>query len=356
MKKIVFTGGGTAGHVTPNLALVPFIHGAEIHYIGSNGIEKTLAKKAGLIFHEIPCVKLVRAFTLKNLKIPFLLAGSVNAAKKILREIKPDVIFSKGGFVGLPVALAADNQTPLFLHESDMSMGLANRIAYRKCDVLFTSFDCIKKKKAVFSGAPLRREIYCGDKNKALKQSRLTDNGKKFLLVFGGSLGARSINKAVDDNLCALTEKYNVIHIRGKGNKLGITKTGYFEIEFTENIYDFFALSDIVVSRGGANSLFELMALKKPTLCIPLSKEISRGDQIDNASYFQKRGCLNILNDNGLLKDHLLGAIAETACNAEVYRKNIGLLSGIDGTKTIARAINEAVGSAPAQITDRPTH
>lgn len=338
MKKIVLTGGGTAGHIIPNLALIPYLSGNEIHYIGSGGMEKTFAANSGVIYHEIPCVKLVRKLSFSTLAVPFKLMKCVNEAKKVLREIKPDVIFSKGGYVSLPVALAKPKKVPLILHESDCTPGLANRLSIGKCDVMFTSFDCIKNKKAECTGSPIRRELYCGDKIKAARECGFSGK-RKILLAFGGSLGARSICEAVRKNAPSLCEKYDVVLVTGAGNSRKSDIRGFVEKEFLPDIGNYFALADIVISRGGSNSLFELMSLKKPTLCIPLPKGISRGDQLDNAAYFSKKGCIEVLPDGEYLSENLLTAVESTDQNKKSLCKNMQKLKNTDGTRKIAHRI-----------------
>lgn len=339
MKRIVLSGGGTAGHVIPNLALLPFLEGNEIHYIGSGGMEKNLVKSSGVIYHEIPSVKLVRKLSFSTFGVPFKLLGCVRAARKVLSEIHPDVVFSKGGYVALPVALATSGKTPLILHESDCTQGLANKLSYPKCDRLLTSFDRIRKNKAECVGAPIRRSLYLGNADKARSECGFSGR-KKVLLAFGGSLGAKSIRDAVRKNADALTKKYDVVLVTGAdGSGERLTRDGWVEKEFLQNIPDYFALADAVISRGGSNSLFELMALKKPTLCIPLPKGVSRGDQIDNAAYFSEKGCIEVLPDGEYLADNLMSAIAGVEQNEKSLRKNMQRLKGIDGTREIARRI-----------------
>ncbi|MGN1094556.1 MAG: UDP-N-acetylglucosamine--N-acetylmuramyl-(pentapeptide) pyrophosphoryl-undecaprenol N-acetylglucosamine transferase [Candidatus Neoclostridium sp.] len=342
MKRIVLTGGGTAGHVVPNLAILPYLKGNEIHYIGSGGMEKALTENSGVIYHEIPCVKLVRKLSLSTCKVPFKLMDSVTRARKILREINPDVIFSKGGYVALPVVLAAKNRTPVILHESDCSPGLANRLSYPKCDRLLTAFDCIKKKKAEFVGAPIRRSLYCGSASAARAECGFKGD-KKVLLAFGGSLGSKSICAALRDNAKSLKKRYDVVLVTGANSVNGPTGSdGWVEKRFINNIGDYFALADIVVSRGGANSLFELMALKKPTLCIPLPKGVSRGDQLENSAYFCKKGCIEMLSDGEYLSQNLLSAIESVENNQKSLCRNMQRLTCVDGTKRIARLILSA--------------
>lgn len=339
-KKIILTGGGTAGHVMPNLALLPYLTAFdEIHYIGSvGGMEEGLIKPNApdVIYHEIPCVKLKRQFTLSNLAIPVKLIKSINAAKKLIKQIAPDVIFSKGGFVGLPVTLAA-KKTPVVLHESDLKLGLANKLALKKCDKLLTSFD-IGGKKAVCTGAPLRREIYSGDRLRALKVCGLTAP-RPYLLVTGGSLGAKAINDAVYSAMDELTARFNVIHITGKNNENGLKHAGYFQIGFTDRINDFFALSDFVLTRGGANTLFEIAALNKPALIVPLPKGASRGDQIDNAEYFASRGYARVLAQENMNAQTLLSSLSELKDSRTQIKNALSRATDIDGTVKIAKIL-----------------
>ncbi len=261
--KIILTGGGTAGHVMPNLALLSHLNKFdEIHYIGSVGgmEERIVADNAPqVIYHSIPCVKLVRAATLKNLAIPFKLVSSIRAAKKLIKDIKPDVIFSKGGFVGLPVCLAA-GKVPVVLHESDLKPGLANRLALKKCSRFLTSFKIDGYEKAEHTGAPLRGEIYRGDRIRAINECKLTAP-LPYLLITGGSLGAKAVNEVVFEALDELTKRFNIIHIVGKNNENGLIKPNYYQIGFTDRMADWLALCDYALSRGGANTLFELAAL-----------------------------------------------------------------------------------------------
>lgn len=332
MKSIILTGGGTAGHIMPNLALLPEIekHFDKIYYLGSADSmeQKIISDYKNIEFIEIPTTKLVRKITLKNLAIPFKLINSIHKTKKIIKSINPNVIFCKGGFVSVPVAIAGKmSKIPVISHESDLSMGLANKIILRFAKVVCTTFSdtARKSKKCVVTGTPIRRQIFSGNAEKVKSKHQFNKN-KPFVLFFGGSLGSKFINNLVEKSLVELCEKYNVLHITGKGNKIDISKSkiifssaremaseasglagkpkddslisrGYYQVEFTNNIQDFFTCSDIVVCRGGANSLFELLALKKPMLIIPLSKAESRGDQIENAEYFKKHYMSEVLQE-----------------------------------------------------------
>ncbi len=300
-KKIVITGGGTAGHIMPNLALLPLIkkNFDEIYYFGSkNSMEEEILKNYKEIkFIPIPTTKLVRKLTLKNFLIPFKLINGIHKTKKEIKKINPDVIFCKGGYVSVPVAIAGKCcKIPVVAHESDFSIGLANKIILKFANKMCTSFENTAKisKKCVCTGSPIRNQIFKGNKQNILTKQNF-DKNKPFVLFFGGSLGSKNINNLVKNSLLELTKQFNVLHITGKNNKLNIKAKNYYQTEFTNSIEDFFACSDIVVCRGGANSLFELLALKKPMLIIPLSKAESRGDQLENADYFKKHYLAEIL-------------------------------------------------------------
>lgn len=325
MKTIVLTGGGTAGHVMPNLALIPELekHFDKIIYIGTSGIEKQLATNAGLEFREIDAVKLVRSLTLKNLLIPQKLVHSISQSKKILKEISPAIVFSKGGYVSIPVAIAAKKLgIPVLTHESDLSLGLANKIISHYSNLTLTAFEKTAqgKKNFVYAGAPVREQIFMGNKNK-LKTN--FDSNKKTVLFFGGSLGAKAINEVVFENINKLTKKYNVLHITGKGKKKNINIKNYYSVEYTNEIENFFSAANFVVCRAGANSVFELLALSKPMLLIPLPKAESRGDQIDNAKYFKEKGMCEVLFQEELNCENLIKYLEKLEKNSKIIEKNI---------------------------------
>jgi len=293
MKRIVLTGGGTAGHVYPALAVAENLKDFEIHYIGGSGIEKEIVSNyKNITYHTIPTVKFERKLTLKNLLIPIKLARAIKSAKKTLQKIDPDVVFSKGGFVAVPVALAGRRENfKIVSHESDLSFGLANKIILKCCDVMCTSFKetAQGKKKCIFTGQPIRKKIYNGKNLNCFK------NNKPVILVLGGSLGAKAINQLILENLDSLTKNFNVLHICGKNNFNEISHTGYKGVPYAENIEDFYATADIVISRAGSGVINELLALAKPMLLIPLPKGNSRGDQIENAKLFEKKGYAQVL-------------------------------------------------------------
>lgn len=343
MKTIVLTGGGTAGHIMPNIALIPELkkHFDRIVYIGSkNGMEKDIIKKfSDIEFIEIETVKLIRKFTFKNLLIPIKLFKSINSCKKILKQIKPDIIFSKGGYVAVPVCSAGKSLgIKIISHESDFSFGLANKLILKKCNLMLTSFrETCKNNKCIYTGSPIREEIFKGDKKNCevnLKKKQPT------ILIFGGSLGAKKINEVVFKSIDKLKD-YNIIHIVGKNNTKFIDKPNYFQKEFVDNIWDYFALSDLVVSRAGANSIFEILALKKPMLLIPLSKAQSRGDQIENANAFKRYGFASVLYEEELSPVSLKKSIDYLYRNKERYIKKMQEASSVPSNKLVIQKILE---------------
>ena len=297
MKKIALTGGGTAGHITPNLALIPELkkRNFNIIYIGSSkGMEKEIAERRNIPFFGITADKLRRYIDVKNLLMPTNVIKGIREATKILKENKVDVIFSKGGFVAVPVVIAAASlRIPVISHEADFTPGLANKIAAPLSKKVCCNFEETVKllgKKGVFTGCPIRKELLSGNKKRGLEFLGFEDK-KPILFVTGGSLGSKYINDLVRKNLDEILKKMNVVHSCGKGkldNK--INAKGYRQFELlTADLPDVFAASDLVVSRAGANVIFELLALKKPNLLIPLSTKASRGDQILNANSFMKK-------------------------------------------------------------------
>lgn len=325
-KTIILTGGGTAGHIMPNLALLPEIEKAydKIYYLGSkNSMEQNIIKNyKNITFIEIPTTKLIRKLTLKNLAIPFKLINSIHKTKKIIKSINPNVIFCKGGFVSVPVAIAGKMcKIPVIAHESDYSMGLANKIILKFANKVCTTFEDTANisPKCICTGTPIREQIFKGNKNNVLSKFDYSPS-KPTVLFFGGSLGSRNINKIVTASIKQLTSKYNIIHIVGKNNQTDIKQKNYYQVEFTNHIEDFFASCDMVVCRGGANSLFEILALEKPMLIIPLSKAESRGDQLENAEYFQKKGYAEVLLEENLSTQALLDKLEILSKNKDKYK------------------------------------
>jgi UDP-N-acetylglucosamine--N-acetylmuramyl-(pentapeptide) pyrophosphoryl-undecaprenol N-acetylglucosamine transferase len=323
MKKIILTGGGTAGHVTPHLAMLPALHhaGFDIHYIGSHtGIERELAEKANLPYSPIAAGKLRRYFDLRNVTDIFRVVKGLHDALHILRREKPDLVFSKGGFVTVPVLMAARMlRIPTVIHESDLTPGLANRLAApfaKKICVAFPeTLTHINNQKGVLTGIPIRAELLSGNREKGLARCGFVIGGadKPILLVTGGSLGAAAINRNLREALPEITKKFRVIHLCGKGNLLDTTaiSADYVQFEYiSDGLADIYAAADIVISRAGAGTLFELLAMKKPHLLIPLSKAASRGDQIQNAESFAKQGFSAVLPEEELTPQRL---VEETA-------------------------------------------
>ncbi len=337
MRTIVLTGGGTAGHVLPQMALLPYLrpYFDRIIYIGGSGVEKSIAGQNGLPYYEITTVKLRRKLTLKNLMIPFKLWKGIREAKKILREIKPDVIFSKGGFVALPVVMAAASlEIKVVAHESDMSLGLANRLTAKKCKTICTTFPINQSKypQMVHTGAIIRQSIYQGNPQKI----RLPINGKPNLLVMGGSLGATAINCAVWQSLKLLCERWNVLHVTGKGKTNSMYRhDNYLQVDYLETPQDAFAWADVVLARSGSGTVSELLALQKPAVYIPLPKMESRGDQIQNANFLQKLGVCEVLPQEELNEQSLIKALDQVYSNRQKYINQCGKQTWIDGTTKI---------------------
>jgi UDP-N-acetylglucosamine--N-acetylmuramyl-(pentapeptide) pyrophosphoryl-undecaprenol N-acetylglucosamine transferase len=319
LKKIVLTGGGSAGHVTPNIALIPKLQelGYDIHYIGSeDGIERKLIEDLGIPYYPISSGKLRRYFDLKNFTDPFRVVKGIGQAYRILGRIKPGIIFSKGGFVTVPVLLAGKLRgIPAVIHESDYTPGLANKIVIpfvkKVCVTFPETLKHLPKNKGVFTGTPIRPEILQGDKGEGYRFTGL-DEGKPVIMVIGGSLGSVKLNKAVRNILPDLLQKFNVIHLCGKGNLeeqyQGLA--GYRQYEYIkEELPHLFSMADLVISRAGANSIYELLALRKPNILIPLSAKASRGDQILNAQSFEKMGYSKVLLEEKVNSQTLLKTI-----------------------------------------------
>ena len=329
-KKIVLTGGGTAGHVTPNIALLPSLKAAgyEIFYIGSfNGIEKKLIEEQNIPYYGIDSGKLRRYFDWKNFTDPLRVIHGYAQAKKILARIRPDVVFSKGGFVSVPVVRAASAlHIRTIIHESDMTPGLANRLAIPAADKVCCSFPetlkYLPEGKAVLSGSPIRRELLTGDRQSALRFLHWEDSSKPTLLVTGGSQGSVAINNALRSALDDLLKEFRIIHLCGRGHLDASLegREGYAQFEYVQDeLKDLFALTDLVLSRAGANSICELLALRKPNLLIPLSAAASRGDQILNADSYQKQGYSLVLKEESLTPESLLSSLRQLWTDRKTY-------------------------------------
>ena len=355
MKRIILTGGGTAGHVTPNIALIPGLRelGYDIQYIGSyNGIEKDLIEPFGIPYHGISSGKLRRYFSVQNFTDPFRVIKGFGEARKLIKDLKPDVIFSKGGFVSVPVVLAGKRcKVPVIIHESDMTPGLANKIAIPSASKVCCNFpetlNALPEGKAVLTGSPIRQELLSGNKIAALDMCGFTAD-KPVILVIGGSLGSVVINNVVRQSLPALLDDFQIIHLCGKGkadSSLKNTK-GYCQFEYIKNeLRDIFALADIVISRAGANAICELLALRKPNLLIPLSAKASRGDQILNARSFERQGFSMVLEEDDLSENTLIPAVHSLYKNRGIFidaMRGSGQQNSID---TIVSLIEETASA-----------
>jgi UDP-N-acetylglucosamine--N-acetylmuramyl-(pentapeptide) pyrophosphoryl-undecaprenol N-acetylglucosamine transferase len=328
MKKIVLTGGGTAGHVMPNLALVPRLRreGWEIAYVGSRqGIEIELLRPTGIPYYPIAAGKFRRYFSLRNFTDPFRVLQGLFEATVLLRKLRPAVVFSKGGFVSVPVAIGAWlNRIPLILHESDLTPGLANKLALPFATTICATFPesmaHLPAKKRFLTGNPIRSELLSGVREIGLDYCGFTTE-KPVLAVMGGSLGSKALNQALRTALPELLREFQVAHICGKGNlDPGLELPGYRQFEFIgAELPHVLAAADLCVSRAGANFIFELLALKKPTLLIPLSKAASRGDQILNAKSFEKQGFSLVLDEEAIT----VGTFREKVRQLGVERENL---------------------------------
>lgn len=348
MKKILFTGGGSAGHVVPNLAIMNELrYGYRITYMGTNGIESELVKRANYEFFPIETPKLVRSFTLDNFKIPFRLRRAKREALKILKSEKPDLVFSKGGFVSYPAVWAAHKlKIPVLTHESDLSAGLCTRLIAKKCKYVLTSFP---ETATLFSngkhvGSPVRKEIFNGDRERARHKFGFHAQ-KPVLLVLGGGSGSKAINEAVRKNLPALLSVFDILHLCGKGNAIQNPPAGYVQREFEGDMASAYACADLVLSRAGSNTVFEILCMKKPAVFIPLEKS-SRGDQLENALYFEKSGLCTLLHENQTqsLYDALVSTYKNNALRAALACSDI-----FSGTPKILELIKTTVQDAGAK-------
>ncbi len=348
-KKIVLTGGGTAGHVTPNLALLPYLRqeGYEVLYIGSeNGIERTLIEAEGIPYYGISTGKLRRYLSKENVKDTFRVLRGIHEAKRLLKELKPDLVFSKGGFVAVPVVLGAKkNHIPVIIHESDMTPGLANRLAMPSARVVCTTFpetlQYVPKGKGVHTGTPIRRELFKGERKKGLSACGFSGE-KPVLLLMGGSLGAVKLNGCLREILPALTKTFDIIHLCGKGNLDAAlqNRKDYRQFEYVSaGLSDLFAAADFVVSRAGSNSISEFLALKKPSLLIPLSARASRGDQILNAASFAKQGFARVLEEEQMTAESMRKEIFALYENKDQYIAAMEKSPAGDGTVAVLTQI-----------------
>ncbi len=352
MKRIVLTGGGTAGHVTPNLALIPKLKEKEwdIHYIGSKtGIERTLIEEIDIPYYPISSGKLRRYFDLKNFQDPFKVLKGIAEAYLIIKKLKPDVIFSKGGFVSVPVVIAGKlNGVPVLIHESDYTPGLANKIAVRFATKMFVTFPEAKAhlptNKELVTGSPMREELLRSGRKNGLSFRGFTDK-KPVVTIMGGSLGSATLNTIIRDNLRTLLENYQIVHLCGKGNidESLLNVEGYRQFEYlSSELPNVAAATDLVISRAGSNAIFEWLELKKPMLLIPLPKTVSRGDQILNAQSFQKRGFAIVLEEEELTNETFLQSLSQLYRERQKYIDAMANSDSKNGLPTILQEIEQA--------------
>ena len=353
MKKIVFTGGGTAGHVSPNIALIQKLKSLyspeelEISYIGGKaGIEKEMLQPENIAYYGISCGKLRRYRSLKNLTDPFRVLAGFFQALRLLRRSRPDLLFSKGGFVAVPPVLAAFFcRIPIIIHESDYSPGLATKISAKVANRICLTFEdtlrCFPASKAVWTGTPIRRQLHAGRPAAGYALTGFTPE-KPVVLVMGGSQGSRAINQALLAALPELTKELQIIHLAGKGNAAAMPQDlpGYVCYDFLAGeLADVLAITDFVISRAGSNAIFEFLSLKKPMLLIPLPLSASRGDQLLNAEYFQKKGYALTLPQEELNPDSLISAVRKL--QAQHADLTAAMQASPDGTDAVLAEIKK---------------
>lgn len=352
MKKIVLTGGGTAGHVTPNIALIPHMQdaGYEVYYIGSKGgMEEELIKACNIPYYGVSSGKLRRYFDKKNFSDIFKVCRGIFQAKRLIKKINPDVVFSKGGFVAVPVVIgAAMNRVNVVCHESDITPGLANRLAMPFATAVCTTFPeavkHIKDNKGIYTGTPIRDSLFKGSRQKGLDMCSFSGN-KPVILIMGGSQGSVKVNNSVRELLNRLLPKYDIVHLCGKGNldESLKNKAGYIQFEYiSEELPDLFAMADMVVSRAGSNAICEFLALHKPMLLIPLGLNASRGDQILNAKSFKKQGFAEVMDEEKMTKGSLYDTINNVYDNRNTYIENMKKSQAADGIKAVMEIIRAA--------------
>ena len=346
MKKIVLTGGGSAGHVTPNIALLPSLKeaGYEIAYMGSyDGIEKRLIGDFDLPYVGISTGKFRRYLDFKNLTDPFRVIKGFSEARKFLKEYRPDVVFSKGGFVAVPVVRAAASLgIPCIIHESDMTPGLANKICVPVARKVCCNFPETLK---LLPGSPIRAELAQGNKVAGLDLCGFNAN-TPVIMVIGGSLGAANVNKAVRAALPSLLGDFQVVHLCGKDkiDNLLLNTPGYKQFEYIKaELKDLFAIADVVISRAGANAICELLALKKPNILIPLPASSSRGDQLLNAKSFEAQGFSIVINEEDLTTELLVDKVHELYFSRQTFRDAMSDSGQMDSVRRIVQLLEEAI-------------
>lgn len=355
MKRIVLTGGGTAGHVTPNLALIPRLieDGWDVHYVGeASGVEqKLVAGLEGVTYHCVTCGKLRRYFDFKNFSDPFKVVKGTMQAARIMRSVKPDLVFSKGGFVSVPVVYGAKmHRVPVLLHESDMTPGLANRLCAPFARKVLCTFPEAAQRlgaKGVHTGTPIRPEILRGDPRRGLATFGLRD-GRPVLMVTGGSSGAQAINRTVREALPKLLESFQVLHLCGPGNADETLEgtPGYVQCEYLEReMADAYACASILISRAGSNTLCEILALRKPALLIPYPRQASRGDQIVNARSFAQRGLSHVLMQEEMTAQSLVAAVIRLYRERALLYENMDKEPTANGLDKVLEEIYAAAGA-----------
>jgi len=350
LKRILLTGGGTAGHVTPNVALIPLLreHNFEIHYAGTRrGIEFELISRENIPFHFVSAGKLRRYFDFKNITDIFRIALGFIQSIILIARIRPSVVFSKGGFVSCPVVWAAWLfRRPVVIHESDITPGLANRLSIPFAKAICYSFPetarHLTTNTGVHTGIPIRQSLFGGTAEEGRKICGFEDT-KPVIMIIGGSLGSQVVNAVVRESLSTLLHEFNICHICGKGNKVEDQK-GYRQFEYVNTeLTHFFAMADIVVSRSGATTLFELLALRKPALLIPLASNASRGDQILNARSFENQGYSHVLQQENLTSETLITALSAAFNDRKKMISAMDCSSVSDGVESVVKVIDSVV-------------
>ncbi len=352
MKHILFTGGGSAGHVVPNLAIMHELRYTHtLSYMGTGGIEKQLVEGAGFPFFRVDSPKLIRSFSLENLKIPVRLRRAKRKTLETLKKLNPDLVFSKGGFVSYPAVWAAHKLgIPVLTHESDLSPGLCTRLIAKKCVNVLTSFPETARRfqNGKYVGSPIRREVENGERSRARRKFGLPEQGA-VLLVFGGGSGSHALNQAVESALPLLLTRFSVLHLTGKADapfappreERGTAPQGvYLRREYEADMGSAYACADLVLSRAGSNTVFEILALKKPAVLVPLARS-SRGDQAENAAYFEQRGLVKVLPESEL-SSRLFETLTQ-ALSDPLLAQNLRESTFPNGTENIVRAIKETL-------------
>lgn len=358
VRRIIFTGGGTAGHVTPNIALIERLRekGWDVAYVGSrDGIERTLIGEMGIPYHAISSGKLRRYFDWQNFVDPLRILWGFLQSLVICLRYRPQVVFSKGGFVAVPLVVAAwVCRVPVISHESDMTPGLANKLCYPFSRHICVNFPqtarYLPRGKVVVTGSPVRKALLEGDARRGREALGLSAD-RKVLLIFGGSLGAASINRSVREIVDELRQRFDVVHVAGAGNvdtSFG-DKAGYVQCEYLSREFgDVLAAAGLVISRAGANSLYELLATRTPHILIPLPLSASRGDQIVNARVFEEAGMSRVIPQEALTGASLLAQVDEVTADLDGIRRKLGEFEILDSVELITRLIETAARPAPA--------